>query len=46
MKSMPVAFQMFDMQRTHGGFSSYDVQKVSHKVSPRLFMLSNLQKSY
>jgi hypothetical protein len=46
MKNMPVVFLMFDLQRTHAGFSSYDVQKVSHKISPRMFMLSNLQKSY
>ena len=46
MKSMPVAFGMFDIQRRHGGFASYDVQKVSHKVSPKIFLLSNLQKTY
>ena len=46
MKNMPVSFLMFDLQRTHAGFASYDVQKVSHKISPRMFLLSNLQKSY
>jgi hypothetical protein len=46
MKSMPVAFAMFDLQRTHAGYSSYDVQKVSYKISPRIYMLSNLQKTY
>lgn len=46
MKNMPVAFQMHDFQRTHSGYSSYDVQKVSHNVKGKTFLLSNLQKTY
>jgi hypothetical protein len=46
MKSFVVGFQMHDLQRTHSGFTANDVQKVSHKVLPRLFLLSNLQKTY
>ncbi len=45
-KSFAVGFQMHDLQRTHSGFTTNDIQKISHKVSPRKFMLSNLQKSY
>jgi len=46
MKSSATFFEMHDFQRTHSGFTRNDIQKVSHKVKPRLFLLSNLQKSY
>ena len=46
MKSTAVFFEMHDFQRTHSGFTRNDIQKVSHNVKSRLFLLSNLQKSY
>ena len=46
MKSFAVGFQMHDLQRTHSGYTKNDIQKLSHNVKTKLFLLSNLQKSY
>jgi len=45
-KTFATFFQMHDLQRTHSGYTRNDIQKVSHNVKSKIFLLSNLQKTY
>jgi hypothetical protein len=35
-----------DFQRTHSGHTTITTEKIGHKVSPKIFNLSNLQDTY
>jgi hypothetical protein len=46
MKNFHVGYVIQDFQRMHSGFTHMKISGISIEVSPKIFLLSNLQKSY
>jgi hypothetical protein len=46
IKNFMAANVLQDFQRTHSGHTTIKVDKIGHKVSPKIFYLSNLQDTY
>jgi hypothetical protein len=46
IKNFMAANVLQDFQRTHSGHTTIKVNKIGHKVSPKIFNLSNLQDTY
>ncbi len=46
IKNISVANNFHDFQRTHSNFTRMKINKISHKISPKKFLLSNLQATY
>jgi len=46
IKNFMAANVLQDFQRTHAGHTTITTEKISHKVSPKIFNLSNLQDTF
>jgi hypothetical protein len=46
MKNFMAAYIMQDMQRTHSGQTKITVKRLSYKMNPKQFSLTNLQRTY